>query len=170
MKNLSLIAAIGQNMELGYQNDLIWRIKEDLQFFKEKTMGTYIIMGRKTYESLPKNLPGRKYIVLSSDKNINSSDRLIAFRNIKDILEFIKSMEDSYFYVIGGGQVYGSFLPYVNSMHLTEINASFEQADTFFPTFDKKEWIQESGQLFKENEISYRHVLYLKKAAPNQKK
>ena len=72
-------------------------------------MGTYIIMGRKTYESLPKNLPGRKYIVLSSDKNINSSDRLIAFRNIKDILEFIKSMEDSYFYVIGGGQVYGSF-------------------------------------------------------------
>src|SRR5690554_4360931 len=104
MKNLSLIAAIGQNMELGYQNDLIWRIKEDLQFFKEKTMGTYIIMGRKTYESLPKNLPGRKYIVLTSDKNINSSDRLIAFRNIKDILEFIKSMEDSYFYVIGGGQ------------------------------------------------------------------
>lgn len=70
MKNLSLIAAIGQNMELGYQNDLIWRIKEDLQFFKEKTMGTYIIMGRKTYESLPKNLPGRKYIVLTSDKNI----------------------------------------------------------------------------------------------------
>lgn len=163
MKNLSLIAAVGKNLELGYQNDLIWRIKEDLQFFKEKTMGTYIIMGRRTYESLPKNLPGRKYIVLTSDVNITSNDKLITFKSIFDVLKFIQSMQDSNFYVIGGGQVYGSFLPYVNSMHLTEINASFEQADTFFPIFDKNEWIQESDQLLKENEISYKHVLYLRK-------
>ncbi|MFA5603277.1 MAG: dihydrofolate reductase [Bacilli bacterium] len=163
MKNLSLIAAIGKNMELGYQNDLIWKIKEDLQFFKQKTMGSYIIMGRKTYESLPKKLQERKYIVLTNDTNINSSDSLTVFRNIKDILEFIKNMQDSYFYVIGGGQVYGAFYPYVDSMHLTEVNASFKQADTFFPTFDTNDWIENPDQVLEENGISYRHVLYLRK-------
>ena len=68
MKNLGLIVAIGKNREIGYQNKLIWRIKEDLDFFKNITMNSYIIMGRTTYESLPKNLSGRKYIILSSNK------------------------------------------------------------------------------------------------------
>lgn len=163
MKNLSIIAAVGKNLELGYRNDLIWKIKEDLHFFKEKTMGNYIIMGKKTYESLPKNLPGRKYIVLTSDLTLTSNNKLTIFRNIKEILEFIQSSQESYFYVIGGGQVYSSFLPYVDSMYLTEIDASFEKADTYFPRFDKNEWIQSSSQLFEENGLSYKRVLYLRK-------
>ncbi|MDD4547649.1 MAG: dihydrofolate reductase [Bacilli bacterium] len=163
MKNLSLIAAIGRNLELGYQNDLIWKIKEDLHFFKEKTMGSYIIMGRKTYESLPQKLQGRKYIVLTNDVNIISNDSLTVFRNVKDVLEFVKNNPDSYFYVIGGGQIYKAFSPYVDSMYLTEINASFEQADTFFPAFDKNDWIENADQLLEENGIKYRHILYLRK-------
>ncbi len=68
--NLDLIVAKGKNNEIGYKKDLIWRIKEDLLFFKDVTMNSYIIMGRNTYESMPKKLPGRKYIILSKNENL----------------------------------------------------------------------------------------------------
>jgi len=163
MKNLSIIASIGKNRELGYQNDLIWRIKEDLQFFKETTMGSYIIMGKNTFNSLPKNLPGRKYVVLTSDLNLCTNDKITVLRNLKETLEFVKSFDSYQHYVIGGGQVYSSFLPYVDSMYLTEIDAEFNQADTFFPEFDKDEWKKEEGVTLQENDTSYKHVLYLRK-------
>ncbi|MDD3340833.1 MAG: dihydrofolate reductase [Bacilli bacterium] len=163
MKNLSLIAAIGKNRELGYHNDLIWRIKEDLNFFKHTTMGSYIIMGKNTYNSLPKSLPGRQYMVLTSDPTITATDKLQAFRNLKDILEIVNVHPSDSFYVVGGGQVYNSLLPYVNSMHLTEIQDSYEKADTFFPTFDKEEWTQKASPILQENDIEYKHILYLRK-------
>lgn len=163
MKNLSLIASIGKNRELGYQNDLIWRIKEDLKFFKETTMGSYIIMGKNTFNSLPKNLPGRKYVILTSDLNLNTNDKITVLRNLKDILEFVRKIDSCRHFVIGGGQVYSSFLPYVDSMYLTEIDEDFIQADTYFPEFNKDEWIREEGIPLQENETKYKHVLYLRK-------
>ena len=163
MKNLKIIAAVGKNMELGYRNDLIWKIKEDLQFFKKQTMGNYIIMGKNTYESLPKQLAGRKYIVLTSDEHLHKNDKLLTFRTIRDVLEFVKKNKDSQFFVIGGGQIYKSFLPYVNAMYLTEINDTFKNADTFFPAFDKNQWIKQNIQVFEENKITYKRILYLRK-------
>ncbi len=162
MKNLSIIASVGKNRELGYQNDLIWKIKEDLCFFKKTTMGSHIIMGKNTFKSLPKELPGRKYIVLTRDSNLTTNDKIAVFRNIKSILEFLQK-HNLKCYVIGGEQTYSLFLPYVDTMHLTEIDDSFEQADTFFPKFDKLEWYKKDSLPFEEKGISYNRVLYKRK-------
>lgn len=163
-ENLKLIAAIGQNRELGCKNDLIWRIKEDMQFFRQQTLDNYIIMGRKTYESLPPKLPRRRYIVLTSDRNLVPNEDLLIHRNIEDTLGFVDANQGEGFYVIGGGQIYKEFLPYVSLMHLTEIQATCEDADTFFPSFDKNEWDIERGCLFNVcGEIPYTHVLYKRK-------
>ena len=101
--NLGLIVAMGQKGEIGYQNDLFWRIKEDLTFFKNTTMDSYIIMGRNTYDSMPKNLKGRSYIVLSRDNKFNLESPKIVHRNVNETLSFISHEKDSKFWVVGGG-------------------------------------------------------------------
>lgn len=163
LENLKLIVAIGQNRELGYKNNLIWRIKEDMQFFRQQTLDNYIIMGRKTYESLPPKLPRRRYIVLTSDQSLKTNEDLIIYRNVEDALEFVDKNSSEGFYVIGGGQIYREFLPYVNLMHLTEIEKKFDDADAFFPDFDKSEWNIEYGPALVVDEIPYKHVLYRRK-------
>lgn len=153
---ISIIAAIGKNNELGKDNGLIWRIPEDLAFFKKMTMGKTIVMGRKTFESLPRLLPGRRHVVLS--KNCNSFPNEITFyHSLKELLE----QEKEEFVVIGGAQIYKLFLDYATKMYLTEIDAE-EKADAYFPEFQKKEW--ERNVLSECQEpISYRHVEYIKK-------
>lgn len=105
MKNLCLIAAIGKNNELGYNNDLIWKIKEDLLYFKKLTLNNYIIMGRKTYDSLPKKLKDRKYMVLTSNQDLVFPRDVLVFNNKDEILNFVKDKEDLFF-VIGGALIY----------------------------------------------------------------
>lgn len=121
MNHLSIIAAIGKNRELGFKNDLIWKIREDLTYFKNKTMNSYIIMGRKTFDSLPKKLVGRTYMILSNQ--LQNENHLI-FRNVEEIITFINNNQGNY-YVIGGGEMYSLFMPYVDTMYLTEINDSY---------------------------------------------
>lgn len=161
MKNLSLIAAIGENNELGKDNKLIWYLKEDLKFFKEQTMGKTIIMGRNTFESLPGILKGRHHIVLSSN-NLNFSSEVEVYHDYYTLKDAIsKSCEEMF--VIGGASVYSLFIDDVDKMLLTEIMASDEQADTYFPQFDKDEWDREILCSHTDNDISYNHVKYLRK-------
>ena len=168
--NISLIAAIGENNELGYDNDLIWRTKEDLQFFKSKTMGSKIVMGRKTLESLPGILPGRKHIVLSNT-NWYVSKNIVVFKDINRLIDFIQRLNEEVF-VIGGANIYEQFLDYANRMYLTEIKDTFPKSDVYFPQFDKSEWDTEGlGSFenpgFKNNDsvdnIKYDRVMYLRK-------
>lgn len=159
MDNLHVIAAIGKERELGYQNNLLWKMKEDMNYFKEKTWNSYIIMGRKTYESLPKRLENRKYIVLSrtlKDKSI------LIYSDINDLLQFVQSTSSS-FYVIGGGEIYDLLLPYVDVMYLTEIEDRKPYADTFFPPFDVDEWIVDIESSHLNQDIPYKHVRYIRK-------
>ena len=86
---ITIIAAIGKNRELGKDNQLIWRIKEDMMFFKENTMGKPIVMGRKTFESLPKKLPNRKHIILTS-KNLSLDEDIIVCHSLEEVLNWIK--------------------------------------------------------------------------------
>lgn len=160
MINLIAIAAIGKNYELGKNNDLIWKIKEDLNFFKETTTGYHIVMGRKTYESMPKNLPNRKYIVISSRPIINSN--VIRFENLSEFLNFANKLNQPIF-VIGGETIYTQLLPYTNTLYLTEINEE-AQADIFFPKFNKKDWTilpgpQQSGY----TGLTYHRNIYIRK-------
>lgn len=156
----SIIAAIGKNNELGKDNDLIWRLKNDLKFFREVTTGHTIIMGRKTFESLPKMLPNRKHIVLSSGEDFPSEVEV--YKELKDLLESLKNSEEEIF-IIGGGSIYKLFIDYADKLYLTEIDASYKDADTYFPTFDKENYDREVLKENEENGISYKHVLYKRK-------
>ena len=159
MKNITMIAAVGKNLELGKNNDLIWHFKEDMQFFKEQTMGKPIIMGMKTLESLPKLLPGRKHIVLTRQHKELDPEVLVV-HSIDELLESIKGYPEVM--VIGGASVYKQMLDYSEKLILTEIEAEAE-ADVYFPSFDKTEWDSEVVGEHTENEISYKHLVYTRK-------
>ena len=156
----SIIAAIGRNNELGKNNGLIWSLPNDLKFFKEKTTGKTIIMGRKTFESLPRMLPNRKHIVLSSSDNF--PEGVESFDSLEELFQAYKNSEDEMF-VIGGGSVYKAFLEYASKLYLTEVDDECKDADTFFPNFDKNDWDREFLSENSDNGIQYKHILYKRK-------
>ncbi len=157
--SFSIIAAIGKNRELGKNGQLIWHIPEDLQFFKRTTMGHPILMGRKTFESLPGMLPGRKHYVVSRSQN-STGDNLVY---VNDLAKFSSSPHDEEIFVIGGGQIYQEMLKYANKIYLTEIDAADTDADTFFPEFDKSKYNYEILGKGKKDDLGYQFVLYTKK-------
>lgn len=160
MRNITLIAAIGANRELGYNNDLIWKISEDLKFFKDNTMGKYIVMGMNTLNSLPGLLPNRKHIVLTR-KDVKLDDSIMVFHSIEELLSFV-DMIDEEVMVIGGAMVYSQMIEYADKMILTEINDS-KMADVYFPDFYEEEWNREILSTHNYNDLNYSHVMYKRK-------
>jgi dihydrofolate reductase len=160
MKKLILIAAIGKNRELGYNNNLIWHFKADLANFKDTTMNHYILMGKNTYNSLPKKLLGRKYLILSS--SLPESREYMLFRSMDEFLRFYDTLDEDV-YVIGGASLYSSIINIADEMILTEINANFPKADVYFPIFSKMNYNCEILGKYEENEINYEIVRYSKK-------
>ena len=156
---LSMIAAVGKNGELGKNNALLWRLEGDLPFFKRVTMGRSVIMGRKTFCSLPKALPGRKNIVITRDESFFAPGA-VAVSSPEAALEMCRD-EDEVF-VIGGGQIYALFLPLADRLYLTEAEARDDTADAYFPLFDRAAWtktvLDEGG-----GDIRYIHALYERK-------
>ena len=154
---INIIAAIGKNNELGKDNELIWKISDDLKFFREVTMGHDIIMGRKTFESLPKLLKGRKHIVLTRNPEIIPG--VIVCDNIEEIINRYDRKDA---FVIGGAMVYEQFLKYANKMYLTEIEAECKKADAYFPSFDKEEYIKTilAEKHDEKLDLDYKHILY----------
>ncbi|MBN1069286.1 dihydrofolate reductase [Clostridium botulinum] len=129
---LSIIVAIAKNNVIGNDNKLIWHISEDLKRFKEITSGKTIVMGRKTFESLPGVLPNRKHIILTRDKNFKvKSECVEIIYDFDELLNKYKNSDDEVF-IIGGGEIYKQLLPYSNKLYLTKINKDFD-GDTYFP-------------------------------------
>lgn len=160
MNTLTIIAAIGKNNELGYKNDLIWHLPDDLKFFREKTTGKTIVMGYNTFLSLPKLLPNRKHIVLSSD-NLDIKD-VTSFTNLEDLIKFIKEIDEEVF-IIGGASIYKQFIGLVDKMYLTEVESEFKEADVYFPEFNKDEWERIELLENENNNIRFKHIEYRKK-------
>lgn len=160
MENVSMIAAIGQKNELGSNNKLIWRLPNDLKFFKNVTMGHDIVMGSNTFYSLPRMLPGRKHIVLTS-KNIDNPEVLVIHTK-SELIEYLKEVKKEIM-IIGGASVYSQLLEYTNKLYLTEIDASYDYADAFFPTVNYSEWDKELLGTNTDNGITYKHILYKRK-------
>ncbi len=165
MKNLSLIAAMGKNHEIGLDNHLLWHIPEDLQFYKKMTWGKNVVVGRNTLFSMPaKAFEGRVAYVLSPDK-LDVNFDVNSFDNMKALLDFIESREEE-FMVIGGASMYLQFLPYVDTMYLTEIDENYE-ADTFFPEFDVNDFDVELMGEYSYNNINYSRNKYVRKKVNN---
>ncbi|MGN0477108.1 MAG: dihydrofolate reductase, partial [Ruminococcus sp.] len=136
---MNCIASVDNNWGIGLNNQLLYHIPEDLHYFKEKTIGKTVIMGKNTLLSLPnqKPLKDRTNIVLS--KSI-SRDDLIVCRDLKSLLQEIKGYSDEDIFVIGGEQIYRLLLPYCNKAYITKVNGE-KIADSFFENLDlNKEW------------------------------
>lgn len=155
---LSIIAAIGRNNELGRNNDLIWHLKEDMKFFKQTTMGHNIVMGRKTFESLPKLLEGRHHIVLTRS-DLTFPEEVDVYNSLES---FIEDYQDKEVFNIGGAALYSELLDYADKLYLTEIDAEEKNADVYFPDFDKTDFDRQELTHFQDKKtgIQYQHVLY----------
>ena len=156
---ISMIAAIGKNNELGKDNNLIWHFKEDMKFFKETTMGHIVVMGRKTYESIPGGLPGREIIVISTRPVDNNVEVL---NDINIVVDKYKT-NDVEIFICGGASIYKQFLPYADKLYLTEIDDICSDADTFFPEFDKRKWKRRVLSRDKHNETNFEICSYERK-------
>lgn len=144
---ISMIAAIGANNELGYGNDLIWKIPNDMKRFREKTRGHPVIMGRKTYESIGRLLPDRANIIITRDKNFSVEGALVS-DSIEEAIEKAKNEAGSdEIFIIGGSQIYSLAIPHADKLYITKINSSSPVADTFFPDYSE----------FKKIEFSEKH-------------
>lgn len=134
---LTIIAAVANNGALGKDNDLIWHLPADLRRFKKITLGHYLIMGRKTFESLPGALPKRTTIVISRNKDFKPEGCLVT-QSLEEAIELAKK-HDEHPYILGGGEIYRQALPYADFLDLTHVHHDFE-ADTFFPEIDPDQW------------------------------
>lgn len=124
------------NRAIGLNNEMPWHLSADLKKFKQITMGSPILMGRKTFESIGRPLPGRSNIIISRNKTYQQPGCLV-FNNITDAIASCQQHEE--IFVIGGATFYEAMLPKADRLYLTEINKSFD-ADTYFPVINKNEW------------------------------
>lgn len=134
--SLSLIVAKAKNGVIGKDNQLIWHLSDDLKRFKALTMGHPIIMGRKTFESLPKVLPGRTHYVLTGNRNYKVPEGVLLFHDAKELLAALPEGEN---FLIGGARMYEELLPYVDTLYITEIEKDYE-GDAYFPELDPSAW------------------------------
>lgn len=144
-----MIAAVGENNELGKDNQLLWHLPDDFKRFKALTSHHFIIMGRKTFESLPKPLPNRIHIVLTKNKKYAHTDAIVA-HNMQEALEKSKSKKD--IFIIGGGDIFKKGLKIADKIELTRVHATFNDADTFFPEFSKNDWTLASSVKHEKDE------------------
>lgn len=133
---ITIIAAAGQNNELGKDNDLVWHLPDDFKRFKKLTTGHYIIMGRKTFESFPKPLPNRTHVVITRNKDYQKEGAVVV--NSLDAA-LVKSTSDAEPFIIGGGEIYKMALAMADKIELTRVHGTFD-ADTYFPDIDENEW------------------------------
>ena len=134
---ISLIASVGRNLELGKNGGLAFTGRGELGYFRDTTMNHKIFMGHNTFISLPKRLKNREYYVASNAKDLPDWVNIV-----EDVDAFLKDWQKKpeELFVIGGGMMYKTALPYAQKLYLTEINGKCPEADVFFPTFDKTKY------------------------------
>ena len=158
---ISAIVAIDNNWGIGYNGDLLEHIHEDLKYFKELTTGHVVVMGRKTWDSLPKKpLPNRINYVIT--KETKPSNEEVAYFDMNCIKMMIQKQRDYEYFIIGGGQIYEQLLPYCDQVYVTKILKDHKNVDTYFPNLDKSpEWeIDTCTELRYSNDIPYAFLTY----------
>ena len=147
---ISIIAAMGRNRAIGYKNTLPWRLPADLQRFKQLTLGHHILMGRKTYESIGRPLPGRTSIIITRQPNFQAEGCLIA-HSLDEAITLAQSRGEQEVFIIGGAEIYAQALSIADRMYLTLVDAEPE-ADAFFPKFEEKAWGKIEEEIVAANE------------------
>jgi len=156
---LSIIVAVANNNVIGFNNKMPWHIPEDLKYFKEKTMGKTVIMGRKTLESIGKPLKGRKNVIMTKNKDyLSKFDDVKIVHDFSEIIPYIDDEDENF--IIGGAEVYKELLPFSEYLYITRIYKDF-QGDKYFEDIDEEEWIlinKSSPQ--KNSDFEYEVLIY----------
>ncbi|WP_025763764.1 dihydrofolate reductase [Dyadobacter tibetensis] len=156
---LSIIVAVAENGVIGRENSLIWRLSADLKRFKQLTMGHPMIMGRKTFESIGKPLPGRTSIVITRQKDFHPEGVVVAY-SLQEAIACAKSLDAESAFVIGGGEIYRQALPYCNQLFITRVMTDVE-GDTYFHLPDLDLWNETFSAEYPaddKNEFSYKFL------------
>ena len=162
---VSIIVAMDENGGIGLEGRVPWRLSTDLKLFKQATMGHHLILGRKTYESIGKPLPGRKMVVVSHQKDYQAPDCTIV-HSFEEALDLARTSGETEAFVGGGAEIYTQALPLADCIYLTRVHAAAE-VDTFFPEFDETEWeVQENLEYpaGEEDEYGFRYEVWNRKA------
>lgn len=160
---VSIIAAMDRNHGIGAENKLPWKLSADLKRFRELTMGHHIVMGRKTYESIGKPLPGRQTIIITrnSDYKVEGGD---VVHSIEDAIRLAEPRSESELFICGGGEIYSQSLDLADKMYLTFVDAEVE-TDTRFPEWNKDEWDEIKSEHYiadEKNQYSFDFKLFHK--------
>jgi len=159
---ITIIAAAGENNELGKDNELVWHLPDDFKRFKQLTTGHHIIMGRKTFESFPKPLPNRTHIVISRNKEYHNEHVMIV-HSMNEAIDIAK--DDPQPFIIGGGEIYEMGMEIADKIELTRVHGKFE-ADTFFPTFPDEKWQLVNEEIHDKDErhlYPFTYLTYIRK-------
>ena len=159
---LSIIACVGENLELGRNNDLVFHIKEDMKYFKDITINHIVLMGRRTFESLPGVLKDRKNVVITKNKNIKFPNEVEDYSSVEDFMECYKDYPDEIF-VIGGASIYRQFIDFCDKLYLTEVHSKVDDADVYFPEFDKNLYEKEIVKKGQSKTLKYDFSIYRRK-------
>ena len=161
---LSIIVCCCKNYSIGRQAKLLHHIKEDLIFFKNLTLNKTVIVGRKTYESIPNRLQNRKVILITSNKNYKCSVRndIIISNDIENVLKIIPNNEEVF--VIGGGEIYKQMIKFVDKIYMTIVDDECN-GDCYFENFYPKDWdvLTESFFFEKTQNLKYKRIIYCRK-------
>lgn len=157
---ISIIVAVSEDLGIGKDNELLWHISEDLKRFKRLTSGNTVIMGKKTWESLPrKPLPGRKNVVLT-DNPSETIEGSVTVYSIVDALSKCEKSEE--IFIIGGGSIYRQFMPLADRLYITHVHKK-AAADIYFPVIDPDVWVAVENEEFNSGEpdnIPYSYTIY----------
>ena len=134
----SLIVAASTNNAIGKKGQLLWNLPNDMKFFKNTTWGTTVVMGRKTYESVDKPLPGRVNIVITKQEGW-SAENVVVAKDLSDALEKAKETNCKEIFIIGGGEIYKQSMGIADKIYMTRVHAEL-LGDTFFPVIDESTW------------------------------
>lgn len=159
---LTIIAAAGQNNELGKDNTLVWHLPDDFKRFKKLTSGHHILMGRKTFDSFPKLLPNRTHVVITRRENFRK-EGVVPVNSMEQAIE--QSEGDPQAFVIGGGEIYKMAMNLADKIELTRVHGTFE-ADTFFPEIDENQWKLISEEFHGKDEkhdYAFTYLTYVRK-------
>lgn len=160
---ISAIVAVDENFGIGLNGNLLEHIPEDLKYFKELTSGHTVVMGRKTWDSLPKKpLPNRHNLVITKDPSVYELTNEAWFYTLRQIEVLMLKNKNVNYFVIGGGQIYEKLLPICDKVYLTKIMVSHENVDTYFPNIELMDnWkCVEQSEIKQYNDISYQFRTY----------
>ena len=160
--NISIIAAADEKGAIGFKGNIPWHLPADFKRFKELTMGHFVLVGQKTFESMGKALPGRKTIIITDVPDYRVEGCLIA-HSFEDAVRLAEGADE--IFVIGGGQIYKLALPAARTIYLTRVHGAFE-GDVFFPAIDESEWALASSEFHakdEKNPIDFTYLTYKRK-------